>query len=239
MFIELQKLSFYYGKFCALQDVSFSCQKGEIVGLIGSNGAGKSTTIKNLVRYLRPSSGNILIDGRDIFSFNQDYPVSYIPDMPIFFDELSVLEHLQFMKAIYPQNPLRIDTLLEQMELHPHQNKLPFALSKGTKQKLMISIALLKDYDILVADEPFTGLDPTQIAQLKYIFFKQKQDHKTVILSSHLLDVVENICDRFVIIQGGKLKAVGTRDDLMRKTGLDPVQNTLEDAYLKLVDINE
>lgn len=239
MFIELQKLTFYYGDHCALQNLSFSCQKGEIVGLIGSNGAGKSTTIKHLVRYLRPSSGNILIDGRDIYSFAQDYPVSYIPDTPVFFDELSVLEHLQFMKAVYPRNPLGIETLLEQMELSPHRNKLPFALSKGTRQKLMISIALLKDYDILVADEPFTGLDPNQIAQLKSIILKQKQEHKTVLLSSHLLDVVENLCDRFVIIQSGKLRAVGTRDELMRKTDLDPVQNSLEDAYLRLVDIHE
>lgn len=239
MFVELQNVSYSYGDICAIQDLSFFCEKGEVVGLIGSNGAGKSTTIKTLVRYLKPLSGRILIDGKDAFCFDQNYPVSYIPDTPVFFDELSVLEHLQFMKAVYPKNTVRIETLLTQMELGAHQNKIPFALSKGTKQKLMIAIALLKDYELLIADEPFTGLDPTQIAQLKRVFLQQKESGKTVILSSHLLDVVENVCDRFVMIQSGKAVASGTRSELLRTAGLDVVRGSLEDAYLKLRNENE
>lgn len=239
MFVELQNVSYYYGDICAIDDLSFCCQKGEVVGLIGSNGAGKSTTIKTLVRYLKPSSGHILIDGKDAFSYDQSYPVSYLPDTPVFFDELSVLEHLQFMKAVYPNNIVSIETMLTQLELGAHQNKIPFALSKGTKQKLMIAISLLKDYELLIADEPFTGLDPTQIAQLKRVFLQQKECGKTVILSSHLLDVVENICDRFVMIQCGKVIASGTRSELLQDAGLDVVRGSLEDVYLKLRNDNE
>lgn len=239
MFVELQNVSYHYGDICAIDDLSFCCQKGEVVGLIGSNGAGKSTTIKTLVRYLKPSSGHILIDGKDAFSYDQSYPVSYLPDTPVFFDELSVLEHLQFMKAVYPNNIVSIETMLTQLELGAHQNKIPFALSKGTKQKLMIAISLLKDYELLIADEPFTGLDPTQIAQLKRVFLQQKECGKTVILSSHLLDVVENICDRFVMIQCGKVIASGTRSELLQDAGLDVVRGSLEDVYLKLRNDNE
>lgn len=239
MYVELQNVSYFYGDLCAIDDLSFYCRKGEVVGLIGSNGAGKSTTIKTLVRYLRPSSGHVLIDGKDAFSYDQNYPVSYIPDTPVFFDELSVLEHLQFMKAVYPKNTVSVETLLAHLELGTHQNKIPFALSKGSKQKLMIAISLLKDYELLIADEPFTGLDPTQIVQLKRVFLQQKEDGKTVILSSHLLDVVENICDRFVMIQRGKVIASGTRSELLQDAGLDVAQGSLEDVYLKLKNDNE
>ena len=120
----------------------------------------------------------------------------------------------------------------------------PFLVSKGWLAPTLgddkaENNALLKDYELLIADEPFTGLDPTQIAQLKRVFLQQKESGKTVILSSHLLDVVENVCDRFVMIQSGKAVASGTRSELLRDAGLDVVRGSLEDAYLKLRNENE
>lgn len=239
MGLELRNISFSYMNYQVLQNISFSCNKGEIVGLIGGNGAGKTTTIKNIVRYLQPSSGEILLEGKSIFSLGDTYPISYIPDAPVFFDELSVLEHLQFMKAVYPNNNTDISYLIERLKLKAYLDALPLALSKGTKQKLMIAIALLREYEILIADEPFTGLDPTQIAQLKKIFVEQKEAQKIVLLSTHLLDVVENICDRFVIIQSGNICANGSREEILRLNGIDPNNSSLEDAYIKLVKENE
>lgn len=235
MLFKFNNVSFAYGEFYALKNLTFSCESGEIVGLVGENGAGKSTTIKNIVRHLKPDCGEILIGGRNILDIKDDYPVSYIPDMPVFYDELSLYEHLLFMKTIYPNNPVTIDELLDRLELRPYLNKLPFSLSKGTRQKLMIAIALLREYDILIADEPFSGLDPKQIVLLKKTFLKQKEQGKLVILSSHLLDVVENICDRFVILKHGQLVASGTKSELLQMAGLPIQKGSMEEAYMRLV----
>lgn len=235
MFFEFKDVSFSYGKFHALKNLTFSCKRGEIVGLVGENGAGKSTTIKNMVGYLKPSSGEILINGMNIVDIKKNSPVSYIPDTPVFYDELSLYEHLLFLKTVYPNNPVSVDELLDRLELRPYLHKLPFSLSKGTKQKLMIALALLREYDILIADEPFSGLDPKQIIQLKKSFLQQKERGKLVILSSHLLDVVENICDRFVILNHGKIVASGTKEELIQMSGALGGEGNMEDVYMRLI----
>ncbi len=235
MDFEVQNIKYSYADVQALDNVSFGAMRGEIIGLVGANGAGKSTLIKNIYRFLTPDHGKILLDGKDIFSFSQwDYPVSYIPDTPVFYEELSLLEHLQFTKALYPRNDISVKEMIEVFDLHKHQNKIPSALSKGTRQKLMIAMALLRDYELLIADEPFSGLDPTQIAALKSLLIEQKKKQKIVILSSHLLDVVENICDKFVIIKSGKCLAHGSKQSLLKDVGLSD-DGTMEDAYLRLV----
>lgn len=239
MLFELNEVSFSYGDTKALQELSFSGDRGQVIGLIGENGAGKSTTIKNIVRYLTPDSGNILLDGKDIFKINiEHYPVSYVPDTAVFYEELSLLEHLYFIKAIYPQNPTQIEGILDRMELREHANKIPSALSKGTRQKLMIAMSLLREYEMLVLDEPFSGLDPKQIALLKETILKQRDMGKLVLLSSHLLDLVENLCDKYVIIKQGKLIADGTKQELLTQTDL-PSDSTMEQLYLKLVNSDE
>lgn len=235
MFLKFNNVSFAYGEYHALRNLTFSCESGEIVGLVGENGAGKSTTIKNIVRYLKPRSGEILINGKNIADIKDDYPVSYIPDTPVFYDELSLYEHLLFLKTVYPNNPVTVEELLDRLELRPYLNKLPFSLSKGTRQKLMIGIALLREYDILIADEPFSGLDPKQIKLLKKTFLQQKEKGKLVIVSSHLLDVVENICDRFVILKQGQLEASGTKADLVQMSGLPDHGGSMEDIYMRLI----
>ncbi|MGN0353329.1 MAG: ABC transporter ATP-binding protein [Roseburia sp.] len=239
MFFEFDNISYAYDGIPALTNLSFSGEKGQIVGLIGENGAGKSTAIKNIVRFLRPDSGTIRLGGTDIVKLKmENYPISYIPDTPVFYEELSLMEHLQFIKTIYPNAHISIDSILDQFELREHSNKIPVALSKGTKQKLMIAMALLREYELLVADEPFSGLDPKQIAILKQLLIQQRDAGKLILLFSHLLDVVENICNTFVIIQHGKLLASGTKAELLEVADLSP-NDSMESLYLKLVNGNE
>ena len=136
----------------ALNGVNLKLEEGDFVTVIGGNGAGKSTAIKSIYRFLPPDKGMILWDGKDIFSLRPDtYPISYIPDTPVFYEELSLLEHLHFTKAVYPQSGASETELLERLDMREHQNKIPSALSKGTRQKLMIAMALLREFEILRA----------------------------------------------------------------------------------------
>ena len=195
MELEVDCVSYSYGDIAALNEISFRARRGEIVGLIGENGAGKSTLIRVLYRFLVPDCGTVSLDGRDIFSLkDEEYPVSYIPDSPVFYEELSLIEHLLFTKAVYPGCSVSVDELVEALGLGEHLRMIPSALSRGTRQKLMIAMALLREYELLIADEPFTGLDPGQIAVLKGLLAGQREKGKLVLLSSHLLDVAENIC---------------------------------------------
>lgn len=239
MDFEVKQVFYSYGKTLALDGISFSASRGQIVGLVGENGAGKSTIINNIYRFLKPDRGFITLDGRDIFSYPiENYPVSYIPDVPVFYEELSLLEHLYFTKAIYPRGSISIDELLEKLDMKEHLNKIPAALSKGTRQKLMVAMALMREYDLLIADEPFSGLDPKQIASLKALLIEQKQNGKIVLLSSHLLDVTENICDQYVVLKNGKCLLSGTKEDLLLATHL-PAGSTMEAIYLGLVEQDE
>lgn len=239
MDFEVKQVFFSYGDVLALNGISFSANRGQIVGLVGENGAGKSTIIKNIYRYLTPDSGTITLGGKDIFAYPSGaYPVSYIPDVPVFYEELSLLEHLHFIKAIYPQGGVSIDEMIERLDMKEHQNKIPAALSKGTRQKLMIAMALMRKFELLIADEPFSGLDPKQIATLKALLLEQKEKGKIVLLSSHLLDVTENICDQYVVIKNGKRLLSGSKQELLSATQL-PEDSTMEAVYLKLVEQDE
>ena len=239
MDFEVKQVFFSYGDVLALNGISFSANRGQIVGLVGENGAGKTTIIKNIYRYLTPDSGTITLDGKDIFAYPSGaYPISYIPDVPVFYEELSLLEHLHFIKAIYPQGGVSIDEMIERLDMKEHQNKIPAALSKGTRQKLMIAMALMREFELLIADEPFSGLDPKQIATLKALLLEQKEKGKIVLLSSHLLDVTENICDQYVVIKNGKRLLSGSKQELLSATQL-PEDSTMEAVYLKLVEQDE
>lgn len=178
----------------------------------------------------------VIIDDKEISDIKLDqYPVSYIPDSPVFYEELSLLEHLQFTKAMFPENKILIDEVINQFELREHIHKIPSALSKGTRQKLMIAMAIMRTYDVLIADEPFSGLDPRQISVFKKLLIQQKENGKAVLLSSHLLDVVENICDRYVIMRKGKIIADGSKAELMAQANL-PADSAMEQLYLQIAD---
>jgi len=203
------------------------------------NGAGKTTLMLIIARYLVPQSGDVFLDGRSIRQWrNEDFPVSYIPDEPVFYEELTLLEHLHFVKALYPKNVQDIEGLIEGFEFCDHIDKVPSLLSKGNRQKLMIALALLREYQILIADEPFTGLDPNQIHHFKNIITEQRKMGKAVLLSTHLLDVIDNLCDRYVILHKGRVLAVGTKKDIQAAFGIAQA-TSLEAIYLDIMKRGE
>lgn len=219
----------------ALDNLSFIIPENKIVGLIGANGAGKTTAIRHIIRYLKPDSGEIRYKGKDIYEISNDqYPISYIPDSPIFYEELTVMEHLQFVATMYGTRD-KINSLIGRLELEKHLNKYPIALSKGTKQKLSIACSLLREYEFLIADEPFSGLDPGQIKVLKDIVLEEKANGHTVLLSTHLLEVIENICNYYIFIDEGTLVTQGALEELTHGTSW----NTLEDLYIHLAKNDE
>ena len=213
--LTFDNVSKSFGNVQALQSLSFDIQENKIIGLIGANGAGKSTTMRLIVRYLRSDSGNIFFRQSPINTLkNETFPIAYIPDMPIYYEELSVSEHLSFVSAMYNTQSKK-DSLIQRLELKEHLDKVPPMLSKGNKQKLSIACAALRNYEILLADEPFSGLDPRQIRVLKDIILENKANGKTVILSTHLLDMIESFCDEFIMIDHGKLLVQGNFEQII------------------------
>lgn len=232
--LSFQEVSYAYDQENVLDNITFDIPEGKIIGLIGANGAGKSTLIKHIVRYLTPDKGMIKYMNKDIYELADNmFPISYIPDEPVVFDELTVIEHLMFISAVYGTNK-DMEKLIDRLELQDHLFKTPFALSKGTMQKLSIGCALLKPHKILVADEPFTGLDPKQINNLKKIFVEEKEQGKTVLLSTHLLEVVENTCEYFIFIEKGRLKIRGSLEEIRGELSA----TSLEEVYLLLENID-
>lgn len=228
--LAFQDVTKKYGDVLALNSLSFEIPSNKIIGLIGANGAGKTTILKHIIKYLRPDSGTILLAGQDIYSFpDVAFPISFIPDTPVYYEELTIMEHLHFIAAMYNTEE-KIDDLISALDLSNHLNKVPGALSKGTLQKLMIACALLRSYDLLIADEPFSGLDPKQIMVLKDLLLKDRDVGKTVILSTHLLATIENICDYYVFIDNGQLLGMGSLEDLIAGN----TSYSLEDIYMIL-----
>lgn len=235
MYLELKNVSFSYGDAPVLTNISCGICRGEITGLVGANGAGKTTTIYNVVKKVQPQKGEITIDGENIRSLaGNKFPVTYVPESPLYYEELTVIEHLHFVKALYPKSETSIEALVEKLNLREHFNKVPGMLSKGTLQKLMIAISLLRQYEILIADEPFNGLDPKQISIFKGILNEIRQQNKAILISTHLLDMAENICDKYIFLHGGKVLAAGTKEELIKKYGL-PGNSSLETIYLSLI----
>ncbi|WP_296565313.1 ABC transporter ATP-binding protein [Ruminococcus sp.] len=232
--LEFESVFKKFDDYTALDSLSFAVPENSIVGLIGANGAGKTTSIRHIIRYLTPDTGRITYNGKDIYSIKDDvFPISYVPDSPVYYEELSVMEHLDFISAMYnTQN--RVKELVDRFEMNKHLNKSPVQLSKGTLQKLSIMCASLRDYQFLIADEPFTGLDPQQINNLKNMFIENKEDGKTVLLSTHLLDMVQNLCDYFILIDNGKLMTQGTLKQLTDNSKW----SSIEELYLYLKSKN-
>lgn len=234
--LEVDQVFLNIGNTEILKNVSFKLEKKKIIGLVGSNGAGKSSTMKLITRFHVPDYGKISINGINISDIKREfYPVSYIPDEPIFYDFMTLEEHLAFVDSLYTGEGIyTISQLVEVLELETHLHKTPSMLSKGTKQKLMIAMSLLRNYKILIADEPFSGLDPEQIIAFKKILLKQKECEKTVLISTHLLNLVEDICDGYVMIDNGEIIATGTKEELMERYRLKR-NMTLEECYLSIV----
>ena len=203
-----------YGKVIANNNISFSIGSGEIAVLIGPNGAGKSTIIKCISGLLR-FEGEITVNGENNKSKQAKTLLGYIPEMPAVYDMLTVGEHLQFMLRAYnmPLDETYGDELLKRFELYDKKDKLGKELSKGMQQKLSICCALVHKPKVIIFDEPMMGLDPHAIKQLKDLFIELKNQGAAVLISTHMLDSVENFWDRAYIMVGGKLKATKSIND--------------------------
>jgi gliding motility-associated transport system ATP-binding protein len=217
--IEVEGLTKDYGHTRAVDAVTFSVRRGEVLGFLGPNGAGKSTTMKMLTCYLAPSAGRAAVAGHDVFdeSLEVRRRIGYLPeDTPIYRD-MTVLEYLEFAASVRGMDaagtPARIKDIGQRCGLGDVAGKLVGELSKGYRQRVGLAQAMLHDPDILILDEPTSGLDPNQIVEIRSLI-KEIGREKTVILSTHILPEVQATCSRIVIISGGRLVADGTPEAL-------------------------
>jgi ABC-2 type transport system ATP-binding protein len=221
MSIEVKGLTKIYGEQKAVDNISFSTARGEIVGFLGPNGAGKSTTMKIITGYLLPDAGTALVCGIDVKQqpLETKKKIGYLPEAnPLYYD-MYVREYLDFIAGIHgiPLKKERIEAVIATVGLSPERKKKIGQLSKGYKQRVGLAAALIHDPEVLILDEPTTGLDPNQIIEIREVI-KQLGQHKTILFSSHILQEVEAICDRVVIINKGKLVADDTLDQLRAKS---------------------
>ncbi|API91073.1 ABC transporter ATP-binding protein [Virgibacillus pantothenticus] len=221
-----------------LQGISFTVHPGEIVGLIGLNGAGKSTTIKHVIGLMQPKRGAITVNGKTFQENSETYrsQMAYIPEMPILYDELTLYEHLHLTAMAYdiPQNIFdkRLEPLLNEFRMEKKLNWFPVHFSKGMRQKVMIMCAFLIEPPLYIVDEPFVGLDPLGIQSYLQLMDQMKQKGSGVLMSTHILATAERYCDRFVILHDGTIRADGSLDQL-RETFAMPGA-TLDDLYVQL-----
>lgn len=234
--ICFENLSKQYGDFTALHKISFEIPKNTILGLIGANGSGKTTLIKCLLGHFNDFTGKISIWGEENRKITQKQSLlSYIPDSPVLYEELTLIEHLEFISGMY-RTCSETEGLIREFALEAFLNKFPHELSKGNKQKLLICCALLREYEVLVCDEPFSGLDPIQIKRFQQKLLELKGKGKTIVLSTHLLSLIENLCDHFVMIHAGRL--IGT-DSIGQILKQENGCGNLEELYLHLAQNTE
>ena len=234
--IEVRSLTKYYGNFLALDQVSFTVPRGQILGYLGPNGAGKSTTINILVGLLLPSSGTVSFDGRlhQRDDFRTRRRIGYVPESGGLYESLSGYEFLQLVGRLYHLEESEVERkargFLELFELERSMHQRLATYSKGMRQKVLISAALLHNPDLIFLDEPLSGLDANTALLLKELIRQLAREGRTVFYSSHVLDVVERLCDRVIILDHGKIIADGNLEELRRSTEA----STLEEIFKRL-----
>lgn len=241
MSIEVTQLTRLYGEQKAVDNITFKVGKGEIVGFLGPNGAGKSTTMKIITGYLQPDQGSTIVCGIDVQKqpLESKKKIGYLPEAnPLYYD-MYVREYLDFVADVHgvSDKKQKIEEAIETVGLTLESKKRVGQLSKGYKQRVGLAAALIHDPEVLILDEPTTGLDPNQIVEIREVIKKLGQ-HKTVLFSSHILQEVEAICDRVVIINRGKLVADDTLSNLRTQTSGNEVlkvsfREPLEAAWLE------
>src|SRR6195256_3254207 len=218
MAISIEHLRRTYGTFTAVEDLSFEVRAGEIIGLIGPNGAGKTTTLRSLAGILRPTSGRVRIDGHDLLDdpLEAKPRVAFMPDEPHLFEYLTVDEHLRLIARLYGVADFerRARALIDELELKGKERSLPGELSRGMRQKVVIACGLVRDASVLLFDEPLTGLDPIGIRRMRETIVARARAGAAILLSSHLLHLVEEICTRVIIMDRGNKIADGTVAEL-------------------------
>ncbi|HEV8551577.1 MAG TPA: ABC transporter ATP-binding protein [Polyangiaceae bacterium] len=237
--IEIEGLSKRYGDFTAVDRLSLRIAHGELFALLGPNGAGKTTTLRMLMGFLKPSGGSARIAGRDCFDDRVDLKrvVGYLPDDPVFYDYLKGREIIEFSGEMHglsrPDIRERAAPLTRELELDEVLEDYAVNYSRGMKKKLSLVCALVHQPELLILDEPSSGLDPLATRKLNQLLLALRERGTTILLSSHLLDQVEKLCDRVAIVTHGHLAAVGSIDEL--RENLHP-GGSLEDVFFAVTE---
>ncbi len=226
MSIEINNLTKIYGDQKAVNNISFTINKGEIVGFLGPNGAGKSTTLKIITGYLAATSGSVKVAGLDIATHPIEckQKIGYLPESNPLYLDMYVKEYLNFIAGVHQVKSL--GKIIEKVGLQLEQNKKIAQLSKGYKQRVGLAAALIHQPEVLILDEPTSGLDPNQIIEIRNLIKEQGKD-KTVLFSSHILQEVTAICNRIIIINKGAIVADDSLKNLTKKGSLESVFSNL------------
>lgn len=237
--LEVRRLVKDYRRLRAVNDLSFDLIGGEIVGLLGPNGAGKTTALRCIGGILKPTSGQVLINGFDIVTdqARAKANLAFVPELPAMYELLTVDEHLKFIAMCFGTLHLyesQGDILLDRYDLLEKKNELVATLSKGMRQKLSIACAFIHDANVFLFDEPLIGIDPAGVHEVKSEILRARNDGKTILVSTHLLDTAEKLCDRVIILAKGSKVAEGTLDQL--RTTSDLAGADLEEIFLRLTD---
>ncbi len=243
--IEVKNITKKYGSFTAVDNISFKIEEGEIIGLLGPNGAGKSTTMNMITGYIEPTEGEIVINGYDISKKPRKAKsqIGYMPEGVPLYSDLTVKEFVTYMaelkKVDRKTRKEKVEKIIEQTGLKDVEKKLTRNLSRGYKQRVSMAGALVGEPKILILDEPTVGLDPKQITEIRALIKELGKTH-TVILSSHILSEVSQICNKVIIINKGKIVAVDTPENLEKKVANNNTTYvTVEDTENKMETIKE
>jgi len=236
--IELKNLTKRYGHILAVDHLNLSVEKGEIFGFIGPNGAGKTTTIRMMAGVLGPTKGAVLINGNSLATAPEEAKrmIGFIPDRPFLYEKLTGLEFMRFIADLYGLGNgdfrEKAEGLLIQFSLYDWADHLIEAYSHGMRQRLVIASALLHDPRLIIVDEPMVGLDPAGIRLVKDLFRQLAGEGTTIFMSTHTLEIAEDLCDRIGVIHRGRLVALGTTGDLRGTACLQ--SGDLEEVFLRL-----
>lgn len=243
MSLTIQHVTGGYGHLPVLKDINFEVKNGEMIGLIGLNGAGKSTTIKNIIGLLTPQKGTITVDELTLQQDAENYrkKIGYIPETPSLYEELTLREHIVVTAMAYgiqkEEAMKRAESLLKTFRLENRLDWFPVNFSKGMKQKVMVLCAFLIQPSLYIIDEPFLGLDPLAINALLELMVAMKEQGAAILMSTHILATAEKYCDRFVVLHEGEVRAQGTLQDL--QTEFDLPGSSLDEIYIALTKEKE
>ena len=222
--INVEGLTKYYGEHAAIRDLAFTIERGEVIGFLGLNGAGKSTTLKVLGCVLLPTAGRVLIDGLDVERDPHEIrkKIGFLPDTPPLYPEMTVGGYLAFVAQLrgVPSGKARarVVEVEEKVGLREHDEEVIASLSHGYRQRVGLAQALVHNPELLILDEPTSGLDPVQIVEMRALI-KQLRGAHTILLSSHILSEISQTCDRLLVIQSGEIAFQGTESELAARTG--------------------
>lgn len=238
--LKVSNLVKYYRRTLAVDNVSLEVQDGEIVGLLGPNGAGKTTVLRCITGIVQPTQGEIEVDGIRLADHEQEVKkrLAFVPEVPTPFEMLTVFEHLRFVAMAYntmENFDARAEELMQRFDLTEKRDDLVLSLSKGMKQKLAVACAFVHDASAILLDEPLIGIDPKGVHELKGLLTRARDDGKSILISTHMLDTAERLCGRIIILQRGRTVAEGSLKELHQRASMGE-NASLEDVFLNLTE---